>query len=143
MTMKDEPIIIEAKIFNLIPDKPNSNGRIYPKEILAQMVEKINKGEVFFHSKAPEYDGSPSVGTVIGEVSNAELKEDGIWVKVTQIDTPMSFIMGLYSKGLQLPIVPVSIGDINGNDMKITSADLIALYVGPANDPAIRAEKKQ
>lgn len=139
-----KPVVIEARVFNLSPDKPNSNGRIYSKDILEKMAEKINKGEVFFHSHLPD-DGMPLGSTTIGSVSNAEVKEDGLWVKVTQLDTPMNHVMEMYSEWPETPcpypIAPMSIGDVDG-DMRVTEANLMALYVGPANDPAFKPENK-
>lgn len=56
-------------------DKPNHNGRIYPKEVIQRMIENIDERRCFL---AAEVTNSPEINIerVCGRIKNLAIEED-------------------------------------------------------------------
>lgn len=60
----------EVLLSNIYSDKPNTNGRIYPKHILQKIVDDINSKETYI-----VYEISNSARDAAGKIHNASLTE--------------------------------------------------------------------
>jgi hypothetical protein len=144
---KKPPIIFEMKLPNLIADKPNTNGRIYPRRILEQMAETINTKEIHFCTEEPA-EGGIRLDSIIGKVSNARVEGDGLVVKIEQLQNmPLSDLMEIFlpyiKEGKAPPIFTESIGSYEENSNVLKEANIVCLYPGPVDDPSLKEENNK
>ena len=133
------PIVIRGLLEGLVPDQVNKNGRVYPREVLERMVETINSGTIFMRPE-PVRPHNLDLMDIIGHVSKAELTDEGIFVTVTQLDTPGGELMELYSKYQNPPLIATSVGHADENK-KIVEARIVSVSPGPFPKPEEETDK--
>jgi hypothetical protein len=125
-----------TELFNLIPDKPNTNGRIYSREVLESIVKQINEGNIFLHSDPPDSCFS-DVDTMIASVSDAHVNDNGVSVTVEIFKTQKAKQLFKFLEETNSRITIAASGQID-EDSKVKNVKLISLFPSP-HEPA---EKK-
>lgn len=115
-------------------DKPNLNGRIYPKHVLEKAVKEYNEKKKPGTILGTEFgDDALKLGWILHEVESLELVDNKLVATISVIDgLPMGKrLKNLVESGSDLKLTSVGIGTISkdrvvGDDYKLLE---IAVYV--------------
>ncbi len=110
-------------------DKPNKNGRMYSREIVKGMVNKIRGGSIFVTGRPPKED-YVNMGDVIAYVRDVEYNEENNSIVLEIV--PMNKVLELMSNGKDFRnyfrVVPSGIGVVVDGGI-IMEYELICFYM--------------
>ena len=123
-------------------NQKNRNGRIYPKDVMVEAVnkydtEQVSKGRAVGELNHPE---GPTVNLdkVSHKIESLNWKGDDVVGKATILETPMGKIVkGLLDGGVSLGVSTRGMGSLkNGNDAMIVQKDFMLNAVDIVQDPS-------
>ena len=123
-------------------NQKNRNGRIYPKDVMVEAVnkydtEQVSKGRAVGELNHPE---GPTVNLdkVSHKIESLNWKGDDVVGKATILETPMGQIVkGLLDGGVNLGVSTRGMGSLkNGNDAMIVQKDFMLNAVDIVQDPS-------
>ena len=123
-------------------NQKNRNGRIYPKDVMVEAVnkydtEQVSKGRAVGELNHPE---GPTVNLdkVSHKIESLNWKGNDVVGKATILETPMGKIVkGLLDGGVSLGVSTRGMGSLkNGNDAMIVQKDFMLNAVDIVQDPS-------
>ena len=122
-------------------EKENRNGRIYPRAVLEEAVDKYVSEQVKTGRAVGELDHPDGPKINLDKVSHkiTELKwaEDDVYGKAVILDTPMGQIArGLIEGGVQLGVSSRGLGGINEKNNKSFVSNYLLSTVDIVQDPS-------
>jgi len=116
--------------------EPNLNGRVYPPEVVKEMVENINKKKIPLTNPVTEITAQVNLKDVIGWLEEATYNEDGNRIELT-CDVISEEAFELIKRGFK--IVPNGIGEIDSETRQVKDYSLVQFSI--TNDSAF--DKKE
>ena len=123
-------------------DTKNRNGRIYPREVMEQAVEKYNTDQVMTKRSVGELNHPEGPTVNLDKVSHliTELKFEGsnVMGRASILNTPNGMIVkGLLDGGVQLGVSTRGMGSLrNQNGVMVVKDDFVLNTVDIVQDPS-------
>ena len=109
-------------------DKPYASGRIYPKEVVDQAIEKFNKDMAILYVEDTTGADCETVdmSQIIGIIKDVHIDKRGVVGTVTLLDTPN----GRLFRDKNIDIHLSGIGDVDHETNKVTDYTIIKAIAG-------------
>ena len=129
--------MITAKIEGFDVDKPNRNGRIYPRELIQNVIDDFVKEqkELYVVDRQSRYDelATVNVADIVGKVEKLELKEDGVYAEIKSFKIPNRIDLDVFKeRGVVMELTPNGVGTIKEGNVVGEDYKLISISVGVA-----------
>ena len=75
-------------------DGPSRGGRIYPPEVVAQIMQKMQEGDILVTSESNEFPNlNVSMERVVGKVINPQIEDNVLSAEVRMLESPSQHIL--------------------------------------------------
>ena len=112
--------IVSAQLFEA--DKPTTNGRVYPREVLMKMAADLNdriaKGDVVGGVLDPESDDHTRVQEASHKILGVRVKGNDLVADIEILDLPAGRVLQDLVEHGGLFFTPVSVGTLVGNEVQ-------------------------